>query len=82
MFVTTFGGQLTVGIIVSTTVTVAIQFAELPFPSSTVSVMLLAPRSTHVNVKSEADKFTVPQLSVEPPSISAAMIDTVPAPSK
>ena len=66
----------------SSKVTTARQLAELPFPSSTVSVMLFGPRSVHVNVVIEADKLTVPQLSVEPPSISSATIDTVPAPSK
>ena len=64
------------------TVTTAKQFAEFPFPSVTVSVTLFVPRSAHVKAVCEAENVIPEQLSVEPPSKSAAVIVALPAPSK
>ena len=53
-----------------------------PFPSSTVSVTLFGTASAHVNEVAEALSVTDQQLSLDPPSISAATIDTFPDPSR
>ena len=82
LFTTTLAGQLTVGVIVSSTVTVARQFAELPFPSSTVSVTLFGARFIQVNVVGGIERVMFPQLSNDPLSISAAVIVTSPVSDK
>jgi hypothetical protein len=51
----------------SATVTVAVQAAELPWPSLMVKVTVLAPMLLQVNELGETpSRFTVPQLSEEP----------------
>ena len=62
--------------------TVEVHVEVFPEPSVTVNVTVFGPRSAHVNPVVEAANVTVVQLSVDPLSISAATIDTVPAPSK
>ena len=74
--------QIAEGDTVSITVTTAIQFDEFVFPSVTVNVTLFGPRSAQVNVVCDALNVIPEQLSVEPPSISAATIVAFPAPSK
>ena len=78
----TSAGQVITGATVSMILTIAKQLAEFPFPSFTVSIMLFAPRSAHVNVVIEAEKVTNPQLSVEPASKSAGVMEASPVPSK
>ena len=70
------------GDVVSATVTVEVHVELFPLPSVTVNVTAFAPRSAHVNAVISAAKVTAVQLSVEPPSTSAATIVAVPAPSK
>ena len=53
-----------------------------PDPSVTVKVTEFGPRSAHVNPDADAANATAVQLSVDPLSISAATIDTLPVPSK
>ena len=43
---------------------------------------MFGPKSAQVNAVVEAVKETAPQLSVEPPSRSAATIEAAPVPSK
>jgi len=64
----------------SSTVTVAIHTAVLLFASVTVSVTELSPIFEQSNVVFDAANVTV-QASLEPPSISAAVILAVPATS-
>ena len=52
-----------------------------PFTSVTVKVTTLAPTSAHVNVFGEATSEAIPQLSLEPASISAPVIETLPVAS-
>jgi hypothetical protein len=60
------------------TVTVAVQVDVLPLASVTVRVTWLAPAFDTVNVVFEAVVETIPQLSVLPPSICAAVIVATP----
>jgi len=54
----------------------------LPEASVAVKVTLFVPRSAQVKLETSMPKAGVPQLSVEPPSISEATIEALPAPSK
>ena len=49
-----------------------------PLASVTVSVTVLAPRLAHVNEEGETDIETIPQLSLDPLFICAAVIEAVP----
>ena len=71
-------GQVIVGAILSSTVTVVVQVEVFPFTSVTVSVTVLSPISAHENVSGETESVAIPQASVEPPSTSAPVIVTVP----
>jgi len=75
-----FAGQVNVGAALSTTVTVATQVETLPVASVTVSVTLLSPTSVQSNALSLITVDVTPQLSVLPPSTSAATIVTLPVP--
>ena len=79
-----FGGQVNIGVIESITVTIAVHEEEFPFPSPTVNVTLLFPISAHVKLVLEANKLTLtfPQLLLEPPLISFAVMETFPVTSK
>ena len=81
MFTTISPGQIIAGFSVSTTVTIASHVATLPSLSVTVNVTVLAPVIEQSNDVIEAAKEAIPQLSVEPPSISAATIVALPAAS-
>lgn len=61
-----------------TTVTVAVQVDLLPLASVTVRVTVLGPTLATVNVVCDAVVDTMPQLSVLPPSICAAVMVAVP----
>ena len=54
------------------------QVAEFPFTSVTVSVTVLAPTLLQSKVFGLTAKDAIPQLSVEPPSTSAAVILALP----
>ena len=66
----------------SATVTVAVQVSVLLSPSEvTVSVTMLVPRLEHVKLLLSMDKVTLPELSLDPPSISEAEMVAEPLPS-
>jgi len=67
------------GAILSTTVTVAVQVETFPFTSVTVSVTVLLPTLAQVNELGETITVAIPQLSLEPLLIWAAVMDAVPA---
>ena len=62
----------------STTVTVAVHVREFPAASKTVSVTVFAPRLAQVNELGETVMDVIPQLSLEPLLICAAVILAVP----
>ncbi len=62
----------------SSTVTVAVQVAELPFISVAVKVTVLPPKLAQEKLLGVTLKLAIPQASLEPPSIWAAVIDPVP----
>jgi hypothetical protein len=62
----------TEGGIRSTTKTVAFVVELLPFSSVTVNTTVLEPKSDEVKLDGLTDLFTIPQLSVDPPSTAAA----------
>ena len=81
---TVISWQTAVGEILSSTVTVAVQFDELPDSSVTVKVTVLAPISLQSKVFGDALKTRLPgavQLSVDPPSKSAPTILALPVAS-
>ena len=65
--------QIAVGLVLSTTVTVAAQVEVLPWPSLTVSTTLLLPVLAQVKDVAERLKLAVPQLSEEPLFTCAAV---------
>ena len=67
-----------VGGTVSITVTIAMQVLELELPSVTVRVSETAPTSLQLKLVCDAESVTGPQLSVDPPSMSAAVMLPVP----
>ncbi len=67
---------------VSTTVTVAEQVATLPLWSVTVSETGFAPTPAQVKASGATTISTIEQLSKEPLSISAGMIEALPAASR
>ena len=73
------GVQLTTGAIASSTVTIAVHDASLPELSVTVSVTVFSPISLQVNSFTSRVRSAMVQLSVLPPSISAAVIVAMPA---
>ena len=81
MFTTTSAGQVIAGFSVSSTVTIASHVATLPSLSVTVKVTVFGPTIEQSKAVIEAAKEAIPQLSVEPPSISAATIVALPAAS-
>ena len=64
------------------TVTVPLALEALLEPSVAVRVTLFVPMSAQVKEVVEALKDGVPQLSLEPPSTSAAVMDEFPLPSR
>ena len=74
--------HIAVGAIVSAIVTTAIQLEVLPFTSVTVKVTLLGPTSEQLNTAGEELNPAIPQLSLDPPSISPAKTIAVPVPSR
>ena len=66
----------------SSTVTVALQEAELPYTSATVRVTELDPMLAQVNEDWLIDMEAIPQLSDEPLSIWAGTNEAFPEPSK
>ncbi len=74
--------QTAVGVIVSSTVTIASQVLTFPFTSVTVSVTVFAPTSEQSKLVEVCPPSTVtvatPQLSVDPPSMSIELIVTSP----
>ena len=66
------------GAVTSLTVTVAWQVSTLPLTSVTVSTTALAPRSSQSNDELSIAMLAIPQASVEPPSMSAAVMEAVP----
>jgi hypothetical protein len=70
--------QAIVGGVLSTTVTVAVQLAELLLESFTVSVTAFGPLFAQVKVLGVTVRETMPQLSLLPLSTSAAVIDALP----
>ena len=75
-------GHVVTGETVSDTVTVEVHVEVFPLVSVAVKVTVFAPRSAHVNAVCDALSVNPEQLSVDPPSISAATIEALPAPSK
>ena len=79
--VTSSGTEVNTGAITSTTVTVAVAVAELLFSSVTVKVTVFAPtfeQSNDVTSNSYVKSATSAQLSLEPLSMSAAVIVAAP----
>ncbi len=70
--------QTAIGGTLSSTVTVAEHVEIFPFTSVTVSVTVLAPTLAHVNVFGDTAMLAIAQLSVLPPSTSAATIEAFP----
>ena len=70
------------GAVVSCTVTVAVQVAVPPSTSVTVRVDVLAPRFAQVKEVGVALRLPIPQLSEDPLSISLAVMDALPLPSR
>jgi hypothetical protein len=70
-------------LLVSLTVTLAVQLDELPFKSVTVSVIKFVPTSAHEKLDCEIPimAFSKPQASLLPPSISSGPIMAFPEPS-
>ena len=71
-------GQVNVGAMLSTTVTVATQIDALPAASVTVRVTLLSPTLAQVNVPLLIASVKPVQLSEEPPSTSAGTMLALP----
>jgi len=76
---TVISWQTAVGGVISWTVTIATQVFTLPLLSVTVRVTLFAPTSAQVNALGEAVSEAMPQASFEPLSISAPVIEALPA---
>ena len=66
----------------SATVTVDIQVDVLAFASATVNVTLFVPISAQVNEAWLTPKLATPQLSLDPPSTSPAVMVAFPVPSR
>ena len=71
-------GHVIVGSRSLTTVTTATHVLTFPIKSVTDKVTLFGPTSLQSKSVCEAAKLAIPQLSEEPPSISAAVIDASP----
>ena len=78
MLVVVLAGQVIVGGVLSTTVTVAWQEAELLAASFTVSVTVFGPLLAQVNVLGVTVREVIPQLSVLPPSTSVPVTVALP----
>ena len=78
-FMVISAGQVTIGSILSTTVTIAVQFEVFPFTSVTVKVTVFAPTFAQVKLDGDTDKLAMPQASLLPLSISLAVILVLPA---
>ena len=76
-----FGWQVAIGGVLSLTVTVEVHASVVPAGSVTVSVTVFPPMSPQSKAVMSADSVTE-QLSVLPPSISAAVIVAFPAASR
>ena len=64
------------------TVTVALHVDTFPLPSVTVKVTVLAPTLEQSNVLGDTDTDAIAQLSVEPLSMSAVVMEALPKASK
>ena len=73
-----FDGQVTVGGVLSTTVTVAEQLALFPLGSVTVRVTEFGPLLAHVNVLGVTVRVAMAQLSLLPLSTSAPVMVALP----
>src|SRR5687768_9335845 len=71
-------GQLIVGGVLSTTVTVAVHWLLLPLASVTVSVTVFGPLLAQVKVLGLTVRESIPQLSLLPLSTSAPVIEALP----
>ena len=78
MLLVWLAGQVIVGGVLSTIVTVAWQVAELLLASVTVNVTVFGPLFAQVNVLGVTVREAIPQLSVLPPSTSAPVIEALP----
>ena len=80
MFFVILAGQVIVGAVLSTTVTVAVHWLLLPLGSVTVRVTVFGPLLAQVKVLGETVRVAIAQLSVLPLSTLAAVIVTLPEP--
>src|SRR5690606_7634084 len=71
----------TTGAVMSSTVTIAVALSVLPFTSVTVSVTVLAPTSPQSKLDLSSVMLAIPQASVEPLSISTAVMLALPVAS-
>src|SRR5690606_39124382 len=71
----------TTGAVMSSTVTMAVALSVLPFTSVTVSVTVLAPTSPQSKLDLSSVMLAIPQASVEPLSISTAVMLALPVAS-
>ncbi|MNS29330.1 hypothetical protein D3C72_613270 [compost metagenome] len=69
---------ITVGAMLSITVTVDVAVPTFPFASVTVNVTVLAPRFVPLKVSGEAVIVAIPQLSDEPLFIAAVVVEPCP----
>ena len=70
------------GEMLSTTITVAVAEAEFEHKSVAVKVTVLLPKSEHVKAVLSKASVMSPQLSTEPLSMSAVVIEALPSASK
>ena len=70
--------QATTGAVTSSTVTMAVQLLLFPFTSVTVSTTMFSPTLLQSKVTISMEISATPQLSLLPPSTSAAVIEALP----
>ena len=80
MFFVIFAGQVIVGGVLSTTITIAVHWLLFPLGSVTVSVTVFGPLLAQVNVLGVTVRVAIAQLSVLPLSTLAAVIEALPVP--
>ena len=80
--VTVISCAIVIGSISSTTVTVAVSLAWLPFSSWTNNVIVLDPKSSQSKVEALKNLNAIPQLSLDPLSISETVMDAAPLESR
>src|SRR5690606_12444433 len=72
---------MTMGGMLSSTVTVELHTEEFPLTSVTVRATNLGPASAQVKEEGDAEKDAIPHLSVDPPSILLPIMEAFPEPS-